>query len=334
MRGMPSDRSLSELTHRYDQQQGVLDCVRWLSLKAAIRGPDDLVFDSFARAYPRSPFTLTTKVAVPAGDTVTPDWAAVLIAPPPVAPVFARIREQALPAKLGLRQVPFAAAVPVQSTWASFSWIGEGLLKPAVKWDWTSVTVPARKFSGIVPLTKELIKFGGADAVTAAALVNDAVAWQDAQFVATITATLTPITATATDLPGQVDELITALYTNRPTTQRPMLITRADVAHTLTRQSHSDRGYFGLVPLVVSEGAGSQVLAVDANGILAAEDPRGDALDVSGDATLELAAPPAGGEGAVLSSLWQQDLIAIRIERMVNWARTADSVVQILTVIP
>lgn len=78
--------------------------------------------------------------------------------------------------------------------------------------------------------------------------------------------------------------------------------------------------------------AGSRILLVKANEILLADDGQ-TVVDVSREASLQMDSSPDSPATAstVFVSLWQQNMVGIRAERWINWAKRRANVVQMIT---
>ena len=84
------------------------------------------------------------------------------------------------------------------------------------------------------------------------------------------------------------------------------------------------------LPVITSQyvsgftGRGNMVIAVNASEVFLADDGQV-SVDVSREASLEMSNAPtqngAAGSGASLVSLWQNNMIGLRAERFVNWAK-------------
>ncbi|MND36249.1 Phage capsid family protein [compost metagenome] len=101
--------------------------------------------------------------------------------------------------------------------------------------------------------------------------------------------------------------------------------------------------WFGL-PVVLSEnipanagtgdplvGAGSRIILAKATEILLADDGQV-LLDASREASLEMESAPTNPVTAstVMVSLWQHNMVGIRAERFINWAKRRNGVVQFI----
>jgi hypothetical protein len=339
-----SSERLSELTARLHDTQAFTDRVRWLALEARLGTSDEAtVLGYFEGQHRRAPFTLQSKALVPPL-TTTDGGTALLLST--TDPIIVGIQKQVLPTRLTLPTVPFGVPTPVQSTLGAYAWVLQNTPKPVTRIDWTSVTNPIGKIAGIVPLSRELVKFSpGADAAIGRALTAGAVRFSDRQFLdpavtlvanqrpASITNGVTPITATGTTIAAKVSELVAALFATRPQTSRPALIATPAVAAALAGADPglAASGSYSGIPLFQSPEAGALVIALDRDGVVYSEDVDGGSVTMSQEATIELndaAAPPDAA--TVVTSFWQTNLVGYRVERWCWWQKVDATVVQVV----
>lgn len=99
-------------------------------------------------------------------------------------------------------------------------------------------------------------------------------------------------------------------------------------------------GSFMGLPVVLSENIpgnttsgseGARIILAKANEILLADDDE-TMLDISGEASLQMDSAPASPADAstVMISLWQHNMIGIRAERYINWAKRRSGAVQFI----
>ena len=85
------------------------------------------------------------------------------------------------------------------------------------------------------------------------------------------------------------------------------------------------------IPIVVSNNVGNRVILVHAPSILYA-DEGGVAIDVSREASVQMdSAPGVADATTVLVSLWQNNLVGLRAERMITWIRARTGSVYYIT---
>ena len=350
---------LSTLTEQQFRQTAVADCMRLLSCHAATRGAPISAARLFLERYPRAVHAavirkslddLTTKAAVAAGSTTDATWAGALVMPAAfVDPLTLLVQQKSLLGRIvGLREVPFNTPVPLQTTGASFGWVGERQVKPISKFGFDDVVLPPGKVQGTVTLTAELVKLAQPSSV---GVMRDQLVAGSAEFLdrqlldpaVTEIATIRPASLTADvvatpstgDLQADIASLLSALYASRPSAARPTLVMHPTQAGVLAASGlHPDLTVSGGtafgVPVVTSTGADLHIVALDASAIAYAG---GDVLpSVTTEASLDMNdAPGAPTAATVQTSLWQLNLVAIRVERPAWWAKVPGSV-QLLTV--
>jgi hypothetical protein len=81
---------------------------------------------------------------------------------------------------------------------------------------------------------------------------------------------------------------------------------------------------FGIVPVVASSAAGTNLIAIHGPSVLYA-DPGRMEMDVAHHATLRMDTDPEDPD-ASLASLWQQNLTGLRLIRYINWQAREDAV--------
>jgi HK97 family phage major capsid protein len=296
------------------------------------------------------------KTAVAAGDTTTTAWAGALVQYDNMASEFVEyLRPQTIIGKLtGLRRVPFNIRFPSQSAGSSVGWVGQGLPKKVSKLTLATNTLGFAKAAGIVVITKELAMFSSPSAET---LVRDdlaasMIAFLDQQFIdpgVAASANVSPASIT-NGLTSQNQATGTTLATFEADVATAMSVLIAgEVPFTsavwvtdpytamkigMLRTANGDYAYPGVgvnggtlfgIPLITSNGvphsvsAGS-ILTLFSQPDIFLADEGGLEVDASDQASIEMNDAPAGGATS-LTSLWQNNLIGIRCERVINWQR-------------
>jgi hypothetical protein len=254
-----------------------------------------------------------------------------------------RIGAESAVAKLDLRRVPFDTRVLDALNAARPRWAGQGAAKPVVALDTSASAVPRTKAACIVVATAELLRAVGerenAEAAVEQTLVAGMSEFLDEQFTdptvaavpdvnpASITSGLVAVVVSGT-VGEQLAQLVSAFFAGRPKARRPRLLlgTVGASGAAMAGVSLSGGAIFGL-PYVVSPSLGTRAVVLDADAVLLADDGRTE-LDLSRHASLEMDDAPAGGASMVPLSLWQQNLVAVRVERFIHWLRIEDSAVQ------
>ena len=261
----------------------------------------------------------------------------------------------------GLRRVPFNIKMPGQTSGSSVNWVGEGAPKPVSALAFDTTTLRFTKAAGIVVLTDELVRFSNpsAEAIVQGDLIASMTQFLDRDFVdpakaevadvspASITNGVTPIQAsgtTADALKADVRALYAAFLAENMTPAGSVWIMTPTMAMTIGMMQNAlgqpefpgidmNGGTFFGLPVVVSENiprqvavegppaipAGERIILAKASEILLADDG-GVTIDVSREASLQMDNAPAAGAQSLVS-LWQNNMVALRAERFINWKR-------------
>lgn len=298
------------------------------------------------------------KAAVAAGTTTDATWAAPLVEYQNMASEFIELlRPQTILGRMqGLRNVPFNVKMPGQTGGSSVNWVGEGAPKPVSALSFDTTTLGHTKCAGIVVLTDELVRFSNpsAEAIVQADLTAAIAQFLDVSFVdpskaavadvspASITNGVTPISAsgtTADALKTDVKALFSAFIAANLTPAGGVWIMTPTMALTIGMMQNAlgqpefpnidmNGGVFFGLPVIVSESVpanttvgseGARIVLAKTSEILLADDG-GVTLDVSREASLQMDSAPAAGAQALVS-LWQNNMVALRAERYINWKR-------------
>lgn len=308
------------------------------------------------------------KSAVAAGTTTNPTWAGALVEYRNLSSEFVDVLR---PATIigqfgvgnvpGLRRVPFNVDIPGKTASGSARWVGEGYRKPVTSSAYEAARFGFAKIAGISVITDELDRFSDPSVQL---LVRDdlrdaVVERMDVDFVdptkaAGTGANASPasitngITATAATTDAAAD--INALWAGADTANLPVgsavYITNTAIARKLASLENAlgqklypnvnvTGGNIDGVPLIVSNHvpAGAFILAF-ASEIYLADDGIA-TIDVSREATLVMDSDPNRSDLALtadmLSNMFQENKLAIRAERYVNWKRRRPQAVSYLT---
>ena len=336
---------LSEVTKSDIQEALSLDYAKFLSCYSETNLPGTAA-DLFLRRYPqafganivRKALDVSTTAAVAPGNTTDTAWAAPLAAIQPFVDAFIAIARSASLLKRipGLRTIPFNVKVPVQSGDAGYQWVAEGAPKPVSKLAFsTGISLGPTKATGIVVVTRELVTLSvpGAEAALRDTLIGGLTSFTDKSFLdpastaiagtrpGSVTSPTTPVASTgnyATD----VQTLLTQFFAGAPNAIAPVLI--ANAGHAASLRSMNSGGGLGL-DVIVSEAALGNTIAMDPAGVFVAD--AGVAIDISREASIEMVDnPTAPAASTVMTSLWQQNLSAFRVERFLNFAAATGAV--------
>ena len=309
------------------------------------------------------------KAAVDAGTTTDAAWAGPLVFANNMAAEFIELlRPETIVGKIeGLRRVPFNVRMPRQTGGSSVSWVGQGAPKPVSELAFDTVTFPFSKIAGIVVMTQELVRFSNpsAEQTVRQDLIDAIAQYTDEQFLdptvgavanvspASITNGITPRVstgATVAQITADVSSML-AMYDTGIRQRNPVWIMNPRTARSLalTRTSQDvvafpgitpNGGTFFGIPVIVSNsvgaaGAGSPgvtetlVVLLEASEIFLADDGQVQ-LDASDQASLQMNSTPSAG-AQQLVSLWQNNMVGLRAERFMHWARRRDAAVAVMS---
>lgn len=296
------------------------------------------------------------KTAVAAGTTTDSTWASPLVQYDNMASEFVELlRPQTIIGKLtNLRRVPFNIRFPSESAGSSMGWVGQDSPKKVSKLTLATNTLGFAKAAGIVVITKELAMFSSpsAEQLVQNDMVGAMKAFLDQQFIdpgvaasanvspASITNGLTSqnqatgstlatfevdaAAALSILIAGEID-MTTAVWVTDPYTAMKIgMLRTTNGDYAFPGVSMNGGTLYGL-PVITSNSvphstsAGS-ILVLFAQPEVFLSDEGGMEMDASQEASIEMDSAPSGG-AASLHSLWQNNLIGIRLERVINWQR-------------
>lgn len=306
------------------------------------------------------------KAAVSAGTTTDATWGGPLVQYANLASEFVDyLRPMTIIGRIpGLRHVPFKVKIPRQTGAAVANWVGEAKPKPATSLAFDSITLDPTKVAGIVPISMELMKLSSPAAET---IIRDDLAGAIAQLVdhdfvdpekaavagvspASITNGVTGVGATGTtyayfaaDLKSVMDNFLSANITPdtvimRQSTALALSLMETSLGNPQFPGITMNGGNLKGMNVVASQNIdytedspqeGDLLIFLRASDIVLA-DEGGVEVDVSTEASIEMSTAPTDPvtNSTVLVSLWQQNLVGIRAERMINWVKRRDAAVQ------
>ncbi len=260
----------------------------------------------------------------------------------------------------GLRQVPFNVSVPSQTTGGTYGWVGQGLAKPVTKPAYATVTLPFAKAAGIIVLTEELVQLSSpsAEALVREEMIAGMAKFLDEQFVdpaVAVSANVSPASIT-NGASTAAASAVTSAGARLDLATSVAVFTAANIPLSGSVWLMSDSNAFGLglsvnalgqplfpgmsitggtifgIPVIVSNNVGTSVILVHAPSILFA-DEGGVRIDVSREASVQMDSAPDSPATAttVLVSLWQNNLVGLRAERMITWKRARTAAVRYIT---
>lgn len=307
---------------------------------------------------------LTLRAAIAAGDSVTSGWASQLVYQENMASEFIELlRPMTIIGRIpGLRRVPFNVRMPRATAGTSANWVGQGLPKPLSKMTFDTVSLTYHKIAAMVVLTEELVRLSNpaAEAVVQADMLAAVSQYMDQQFIdPTITASGTTSPASVTngatshamtgtaianidtdvstvfaDFSTANISLTSAVWVMHPRSARYIGMLRTTNGVFAYPGIDQNGGTFFGVPVVTSNsvpidtGADTYIFLINASDILVA-DEGGVSVDVSREASVQMDDAPSTGAQSLVS-FWQNNLIGLRAERYITWARRRDEAVSIL----
>ncbi len=318
----------------------------------------------------KTPKDLIVKTAVNPGTTTDTTWAAPLVQYTNLASEFIEyLRPATIMGRIqGMRRVPFKVKVPRQTAGATVNWVGEGKVKPLTSIAFDSITLDHAKAAGIIPLTEELVRLSNPSAEM---LVRDDLAASIGQFLdiefidisnassdvspASVTYGVTPVVATGTtasafrtDAATMLDSLVSA---NLPMGSGVWIMTPTQ-AMRLGMMVNATGGYefpgitvnggsllgfpvittTNLNASTASPADGYPITFLVASEVLLA-DEGGVTVDISRDATVQMETAPDSPFTAstTLVSLWQHNMVGIRVERMINWTKRRSTIAGVIS---
>jgi HK97 family phage major capsid protein len=258
----------------------------------------------------------------------------------------------------GLRNVPFKVKIPRQTGGAAVNWVGEARAKPLTSLAFDSISLDFAKIAGIVPLSEELVRFSSpsAEALVRDDLAKAIVQFMDLEFIdptnpatdvspASITYGVTPVPAsgtTAAALRADMANLIAGFLDSNMSIASGVWITTQTTAMRIGLMQNSlgqpefpsvnlAGGTLQGLPVIASENVpasggspsdGFPIILAAASDILLADDGQV-TIDASREASLQMESSPDSPPTAATTmvSLWQHNMVAIKAERYINWAK-------------
>jgi len=322
-------------------------------------GPDSIVVGE-----------LTTKAPVPAGTTLTGNWAENLVGEETgaVADFVEYLRPQTILGRFGnggvpaLRNVMFRTPLITQTGGGAAYWTGEGKAKGLTSFDFTRTTMEPTKCANIAVLTEESIRSSSpkSDVIVRESLAAALRERLDMDFVdpansgtpsikpASITNGAETIASSGDDADDVRLDIRSvyakyASFNNPPSSGVWIMGSNTAVALAMLQNPLGQAEFAGMsmtggtlngMPVIASDYVSDIVILANASDIYLADDGQIQ-IDASREASLEMADAPAHNShtptGASLVSMWQTNSVAIRAERTINWLRRRDPAVVYLT---
>jgi HK97 family phage major capsid protein/HK97 family phage prohead protease len=304
---------------------------------------------------------LLTKAAMDVGLTTDATWANPLVQYQDMAGEFIDLLRPAtiLGRLTQVRRVPFMIRVASKTQGSTVGWVGESLSKPVSELAFASVTMGRAKIAGIVVISEELAldSSPSAEDVVRQDLVDTVAQFMDEQFIspsvaavanvspASVTNGATKVTSAGTtfanimtDIAGAFQVFIDAdlspssgVWVMSPTSAMKLSMVRTSQDVFAFPDVSITGGTLLGLPVVVSDSVpgtvsgGRIIVLLDQREIWVA-DEGGVRVDVSREASLQMSSTPSSGAQSLVS-LWQNNDIGIRAERMVNGQKRRASAV-------
>ena len=297
------------------------------------------------------------KAAVAAGTTTDATWAAPLVPYQQMSnELIELLRPETIVGKMTqLRNVPFNVRIPGQTQGSTVNWVGETKPKPVSALAFEDITLRFNKIAGIVVISDELARLStpSAEAIIRGDLVAQIAQFTDDSFInpayaavtdvrpASVTNTATVVPASGTDADALRAD-VRAVYStfiaaNMSTAGAVWVMTSTQamaigmMMNPLGQPEFPGIGATGGTLLglnvIVSETVpgdsnGSIIVLLKQSEILLA-DEGGVTVDVSREASVQMNSTPDDPATAatVLTSLWANNLLGIRAERMITWRK-------------
>lgn len=239
----------------------------------------------------------------------------------------------------GFRSVPFKSTIPSQLTSGVAAWVGEGAAKPLTNPTFGEVVIGEHKLAAIVVYTQELLRRSdpAVDLLVRDDLIEASKTLIDATFLDAAAASATrpagilngvaaiPDTGvTAAAYEADLLSLITAFVTaNLSLDGAYFIMSETRAAQISLLRDALGSSYFGGmtlrgdrtllgVPVITSQTVVDKIILVKTSEILLAQDGGVD-VSYSDQATLV--------DGATTHNLWQENKLAIRVEKFITWAK-------------
>lgn len=287
--------------------------------------------------------TLQTKAVVNPGATLEPAWGAPLAGVQPLTSAFVDVGRQAsLIGKLtAAPRIPFNVSVPVGGTGGTYRFVGQNAPKPVGNMQLSTATLPTLKAAGLIVVTEELMKLSGPSSVgtlrremtrglgqyldqmftdpTVAAVANVSPA-----SITNAAPSIASAGSSAANAVTDIKALLSAFVATNPDADSIALLMSPAVAVAMAVATNSQTlgpagGTLFGVPVHTGQ-IGSRVVVLDPSALLVADDGDLD-VSISRQAAVEMDTTPTSPVTAssALVSLWQLNLVGLKIDRFINW---------------
>jgi HK97 family phage major capsid protein/HK97 family phage prohead protease len=300
--------------------------------------------------------SMIIKAAVAPGTTTDATWAGPLAHAQVLQNEFVELlRPETIMGKLNLRRVPFNVLIPGHTQGSTVGWVGQTAPKPVSALGFADLTLGVNKIAGIVVISDELARLStpSAEALIQTDMIAQIAQFLDVSFIdpastaisgvrpAAVTVGATVVAASGTDadaLRADVRAVYQAWISTNQNNTGAAWVTTPGLAMSIGMIQNplgqpefpglgANGGTLLGLPVIVSESvpsdtAGALLVLIKQSEILLADDG-GVTIDVSREASLQMNSAPDNPATAatVMTSLWQNNLVGIRAERYVTWAK-------------
>lgn len=329
-------------------------------LQAKSRG-DMFAFKSLADTHYRDDDAVQAfvKSAVAAGNTNVPAWAGSLIYPQEYTSDFIELLyPQTILGRLSLRKVPFNVTIAGQTGGTSVGWVGEATPAPVTAAAFNRIYLTHTKVAALSVLSDELIRFSNpaAEALVQSDLLKACAKGLDLSFMgnAAAVANVSPAgmmngatlsQAASGTTPLHVIDDVQALILpfinlNYDVTSAVIVMTPGLALQIGSLRSALGAKYFPNIDMsggvlegirvMTSNNAPANTMTLFIQDEIYLSEDAAPTIDLSREASIIMDTAP-GSAGTAPVSMFQNGMVAVRIEQMINWQlrRTAGAAAQI-----
>lgn len=258
-----------------------------------------------------------------------------------------------------LRRVPFNVSVPLQTGGGTYQWVGENVAKPVSGLALSTVTLRWAKVAGIIPFTKEAMKFSdpSIETIVRDDMVRGTAQYLDQQFIdpavhesvnvspGSITDQIVNTAAsgtTAAALRADLRNIVGKFIINNEDPSSAVILTNATIAMNISSLVNAlsqpefpnlnmQGGTLWGIPVIVSQAVGARIILLNPREILIAMED-GVTIDMSEEASLIMTTTPAASPAASqMVSMFQTNNIAVRVEQFITWKRAVTTAVEYIS---
>ncbi|MFK4725845.1 HK97 family phage major capsid protein [Bradyrhizobium niftali] len=354
-----------EIASNAEMRGKALACAEWGLCIGLSKGNFYHADIMFAKRNPQSRFKeMIHKSTVAAGTPSDSTWAAPIAQPEALSDAFIQyLRPLTIIGRLqGFKAVPFNVKTTRANVGSNAAWTGAGATTPVSSLSLETISLEHAKLNGIVPFTRELARLGTPEAAAvfrddlakATASASD-VAFLDPSLAAvpnvspaSVTYGAPTIAATGSTASAFRDDLKSLLGLVTTNLEAPYLLMQRTTAVQLATLGDSSGllenvgafgGTIGGIPVLTSTNvpadadspSDSIIVLLDSAELFVADS--GVEFSSSEQALLEMTTNPDSPAGAstTMLSLWQHDIMAIKVSRFMNWKLRRGGAVAYLT---